>query len=61
MFVTLMITLCALAISLYAQAWLAAREIRRHRSLRGAPPTARFMVLRGDPKDLGLRPPGPAG
>ena len=33
MIVTFMITIIVLAISLYGQAWLAARKIRRHRIL----------------------------
>jgi len=44
MIVTFMITICVLAISLYGQALLAAREIRRHRTLSEAKP-ARSLAL----------------
>jgi hypothetical protein len=38
MIATFMIALCALAVSLYVQARLAAREIRRHRTVSKAKP-----------------------
>lgn len=43
-----MVSLIALAIALYVQAWLSAREIRRHRTLTRALP-ARHLILRGRP------------
>jgi hypothetical protein len=45
MIATFMIALCALAITLYVQARMAAREIRRHRRMSDVPP-ARKMVLK---------------
>lgn len=44
MIVTFMIALCALAVSLYVQARLAAREIRRHRMLSTAKPAQKLIL-----------------
>jgi hypothetical protein len=46
MFETFLIALCALAISLYVQARLAAHRIRRHRSASNEPPN-RSLLLKG--------------
>jgi len=44
MIATFMIALCALAVSLYVQARLAAREIRRHRTLSEVKPAQRLIL-----------------
>lgn len=44
MIASFMIGLIALAIALYVQAWLSAREIRRHRTQSKTRP-ARYLVL----------------
>jgi len=48
MIASFMIGFIALAIVLYLQAWLSAREIRRHRTQSQVPP-ARHLVLRDRP------------
>lgn len=47
MVLTFMIAICALAIALYVQAWLAAREVRRHRALSALRPD-RILMLGSD-------------
>ena len=48
MIATFMIALCVLAIALYVQARLAAREIRRYRTLSGERPTKHLLLRRED-------------
>ncbi len=46
MIATFMIALCALAIALYVQARMAAREIRRHRRQSESPPAGKLVLER---------------
>lgn len=48
MITTFLVALCALAISLYVQAWFAARDIRRHRTL-STEPVTQLLVLENRP------------
>jgi len=57
MFATFFIPMCALAISLYGQARLAARKIRRHRTQCKAPPAQNLVLGHSDGhRALGFRP-----